>query len=366
MKIYTSLLGINVSLNSKTQPRWIYDKSALLHQADTWSTQIPWIKPFYAVKSNPLPYILNDLVQHKVNNFQIGLDVASLKETNVALMYTTLENTIYTNPHTNPHDIKEDFKFNIKVVDSLCELELLHKYNIKCPILIRINSGVTIANINLNSKFGATREEAYDIVKLANKYGYVIKGLSFHIGSGGTFSRKEAFKNAYYVNALPVLNFIELFNDEKLILNIGGGFLYDTDLNDALGWTKDLPYTMIAEPGRYFSEPSHNLLVQVIAKTSKGIFIDNGVYHELNCYHRDHWTMPRLTYCIHNGQVQNIHNYKTEIIFGPTCDSFDTLGKQLLPIDIEVGDCILLPNMGAYTNAGMVEFNGIRGASSNY
>jgi diaminopimelate decarboxylase len=40
------------------------------------------------------------------------------------------------------------------------------------------------------------------------------------------------------------------------------------------------------------------------------------------------------------------------------------LGKQLLPVDIDVGDWILLPNMGAYTNAGMVEFNGIRGASS--
>jgi ornithine decarboxylase len=370
MKIYTSLLGVNIASNidltqmNKKQIRWIYDKPALLHQVNRWSSEIPWIKPYYAVKSNPLHYVINDLVQHKVNDFHVGLDVASVKETNNALMYTSIENTIYTNPHIIPHEINEDFQFNIKVVDSLCELELLHKYNIKCPILIRMNSGVTIANINLNSRFGATKEEAYEIIKLANKYNYEIKGVSFHIGSGGTFSRKEAFKNAYYINALPVLNYIELFTDEKLILNIGGGFLYDTDLNDAVGWTKDLPYTMIAEPGRYFSEPSHDLLVQVIAKTPKGIFIDNGVYHELNCYHRDHWTMPRLSHCIHNGKVQNIYTYKSQIVFGPTCDSYDTLGKQLLPDDIEVGDWILLPNMGAYTNAGMVEFNGIRGASS--
>jgi ornithine decarboxylase len=371
MKIYTSLLGVNIvsnidltQLNSKR--RWIYDKPALLHQANTWYTQIPWIKPYYAVKSNPIPYVINDLVQHKMNDFHIGLDVASLKETNIALMYTSIENTIYTNPHTIPHEINKDLQFNIKVVDSVGELELLNKNKIKCPILIRVISGVTIANINLNSKFGATREEAYEIIKLASTYGYVIKGVSFHIGSGGTFSRKEAFKNAYYVNALPVLNMIELFTDEKLILNIGGGFLYDTDLTDALGWTKDLPYEMIAEPGRYFSEPSHDLLVQVIAKTSKGIFIDNGVYHELNCYHRDHWSMPTLVHSIHNGQLNTIHNYKTQVIFGPTCDSYDTLGKQLIPDDIEVEDWILLPNMGAYTNAGMVDFNGIRGASSNY
>ena len=44
MKIYTSFLGINIALNhlnSKTPTRWIYDKPALLHQVNTWSTQIP-------------------------------------------------------------------------------------------------------------------------------------------------------------------------------------------------------------------------------------------------------------------------------------------------------------------------------------
>ena len=127
MKIYTSLLGVNTALNHLyNKKRWIYDKPALLHQADKWATQIPWIKPYYAVKSNPLPYIINDLVQYKSNDFQIGLDVASLTETNTALMYTTIENTIYTNPHIIPHEIN-NLKFNLKVVDSLCELELLNE-----------------------------------------------------------------------------------------------------------------------------------------------------------------------------------------------------------------------------------------------
>jgi ornithine decarboxylase len=372
MKIYTTVLGVNIALNEielnknvlnknvlnqNTLNRWIYDKPALLEQANKWFTQIPWIKPYYAVKSNPLPYILDDLMNYK----NIGLDVASLKETDLALKYTNIENTIYTNSHTIPNEINN---YNIKVVDSLCELEMLYKNKIMCPLLIRMNSGVNSATINLNSKFGATRHEAYDIVNLAENYGYEIKGVSFHIGSGGTYSRKEAFQTAYYINALPVLKYIQLFNKEKLILNIGGGFLYNTDLIDALGWTQILPFKMIAEPGRYFSEPSHHLLTQVIAITSKGIFLDNGVYHELNCFHRDHWTMPKLVHCISNGKINDIYKWKSSVIFGPTCDSYDTLGTQSFPEDIEVGDWILLPNMGAYTNAGMVEFNGIKGASS--
>jgi ornithine decarboxylase len=231
-------------------------------------------------------------------------------------------------------------------------------------LLIRVNSDIYYANVNFDSKFGAYKEEVYNIINLAIKYNYTIKGVSFHIGSGGDFPRKKAFQHVSYKNAIPILNHIQMINKEKLILNVGGGLLHDTNLTEALGWTKDLPYTIIAEPGRYFSEPSHHLAIQVIAKTSKGIFLDNGIYHELNCFHRDHWTMPTLTKCMYKGGVTSIYNHKSMNVFGPTCDSYDTLGEQYFPKDINVGDWILLPNMGAYTNAGSVDFNGIKGASS--
>lgn len=362
MKIYTTSFGVNIALRNYTKfnkIKWIYDKPALIQQANKWATQLPWIKPYYAVKSNPLSHLLHDLMQYKKIN--IGLDVSSDQETTLALTHTPLVNTIYTNPHTFP---RTNCPFHIKVIDSICELELLHANNIKCPLLIRVNSDIQYANVNFDSKFGAYREEVYDIINLAIKYNYTIKGVSFHIGSGGNFSRKVAFQQVSYKNAIPLLKYIQLFNKEKLILNVGGGLLHDTNLTDALGWTKKLPYTIIAEPGRYFSEPSHHLAIQVIAKTSKGIFLDNGVYHELNCFHRDHWNMPTLNKRIYKEEVSPIYNYKSMNVFGPTCDSYDTLGEQYLPKDISVGDWIVLPNMGAYTNAGSVDFNGIRGASS--
>jgi ornithine decarboxylase len=370
MKIYTtSGLGINVATkyykHFNTKTRWVYDKKALLNQVDKWKSQIPWIKPYYAVKSNPLPYILKDLTSYA--SFNVGLDVASIQETISALDFTTLENTIYTNPHTIPHELEELKKtnsFNLKVVDSLCELELLNANNVKCPILIRMNSCVNTAAINFNSKFGASVEEAYDIIKFAKEYKYSVKGISFHIGSGGEYSRKESYLHAYFY-AKPILNQIQAtFYEEKPILNFGGGLLHDTDLKEALGWTESLPYQMIAEPGRYFSEPSHHMAMQVIAITPRGIFLDNGVYHELNCFHRDHWTMPKLTHFVDNGEVNKIEEYKLSTVFGPTCDSYDTIGEYDAPVNIKMGDWILLSNMGAYTNAGMIEFNGIKGASS--
>jgi len=58
-----------------------------------------------------------------------------------------------------------------------------------------------------------------------------------------------------------------------------------------------------------------------------------------------------------------VAEYRKVKVFGPTCDSYDTIGEQELPININVGDKFLLPNMGAYTSAGTVNFNGILGAA---
>ena len=382
--------------------RWLFDHNALINQITRWNEVLPWIKPYYAIKSNPSPKMLETLTTHNV-----GLDAASINETEIALNYATPQNIIYTNPHTTPHE-KDTMKnyltesVDIKVVDSMCELKKLLEYNIKPKkVLVRINSNIQLANVRFDSKFGATMEEAFEIVEYGLLHNMPMNGVSFLIGSGGNFSREDAYKKVI-TSALPLLEYIKKSlcnssNEKELpILDIGGGLLFDTNIKNALMWTKDLPFIMISELGRYFSEPSYHLLIQVTAKTKRGIFIDNGVYHELNVFHRDHWKFPSLTHYYEDGNIYPIENLienmnnnsgcdgnsnrsdgsdgsdgrvdynSTEkiTIFGPTCDSYDTLNECILPKKIEVGDWFFLDNMGAYTSAGKVDFNGIYSASS--
>lgn len=416
MKIYFPKSAIPAFLNyinndrvyQFTSPtRWLFDHNALINQITKWNEELYWIKPYYAIKSNPSAEMLDTLTMNNV-----GVDVASIKETEIALKYTSPENIIYTNPHTTPHEksIMKDYlttSVDIKVVDSMCELKKLIEYNIKPKkVLVRINSNIQLANVKFDSKFGATMEDAFEIVDYGLLHNMPIKGVSFHIGSGGNFSRENAYKKVIS-SALPLLEYIKksLRNDngddgssenELPILDIGGGLLYDTNIKKALMWTKDLPFIMISELGRYFSEPSYHLLTQVTAKTKRGIFIDNGIYHELNVFHRDHWKFPMLTHYYENGKIYPISNFienmnsdydsnsdgsdgsndsnnddrvdsnSTEKIqvFGPSCDSYDTLNECILPKNIEVGDWFFLNNMGAYTSAGKVDFNGIYSASS--
>jgi len=47
------------------------------------------------------------------------------------------------------------------------------------------------------------------------------------------------------------------------------------------------------------------------------------------------------------------------ILAGPTCDSFDTISlSQELP-ELDVGNVIYVPNIGAYSCASAIFFNGI-------
>jgi ornithine decarboxylase len=249
-------------------------------------------------------------------------------------------------------------------------MKKLVEYKIKVPILVRLNSNITSANIVFDSKFGAKIDDAFKIVAFAEKNDFIVKGVSFHIGSGGEFSRNTAYKMAI-TNSLPVLEYLKstphfLENKTNPILDIGGGMLHDTDLEEALGWTKDLPYTMISELGRYFSEPAFHMAVQIVGKTERGVYLDNGVYHELNGYHRDHWHFPEITH-VYDTDLETISNLEYKIkskVFGPTCDSYDVIPDCELPLMAEVGDWIFMSNMGAYTSAGKVDFNGIKGASS--
>lgn len=340
----------------KSSGRWIYDAANVEKQMDEWFRQLPWIKPYYALKSNPSPELIQTLKKNR-----IGIDAASVQELRFAKQYS--RDIIYTNPHTILHEKEELAELlsycTWKVVDTLFEL----KQHSGIEVLIRLNSCHYDADVPFDTKFGCTRAEAYEMIDYAKQNHLVVRGVSFHIGSGGQHNRREAYCKAY-AYAKPVLDFLYTTFIFPPILDIGGGLLPDSPLTETLGWTQYIPYDVIAEPGRYFSSPAYHMLCQITATSSRGVFLDNGVYHELNVVHRDHWSMPVFThyYDHETDQIEVVSHPVETTLFGPTCDSYDTLVAQSFPV-VEAGDWIFLENMGAYTSVGNCNFNGIFGAS---
>uniref|UniRef100_A0A6C0JUQ7 Orn/DAP/Arg decarboxylase 2 N-terminal domain-containing protein n=1 Tax=viral metagenome TaxID=1070528 RepID=A0A6C0JUQ7_9ZZZZ len=337
----TGSVYIQNHLQNILYKKWWFDKTNVSSQLERWKSCIPWIQPYYALKSNPSPELIEALTTD--DTFPVGLDVASISEYNIACKYSNL--ILYTNPHMHIKDT--DVRCNtLTVIDDISVLERIHCTS----ILIRMNSCVETSNCKFDGKFGCTQEEAYNIIDKAKYKNIKVIGISFHIGSGGTHNRKEAYLKAY-TYAEPILHYLKSIYNETPILDIGGGLLSNSDLTDILEWTKPLPYKIIAEPGRYFSEPSFHLVTSVISRTNRGIFLDNGVYHELNVFHRDHWKFPLLVYCYdtETNEMNTVTEYEDIQLFGPTCDSYDTIGICKVPRDLHPNDLIFLEHMGAYT-----------------
>lgn len=353
--MFTSLAGVMRLRQAAKSPNKFIPRPECVHEcAKNWWKTIPHIYPFYAMKSNPHPWVVKLLVRNG-----IGLDVASHSELSFALKNT--DKIIYTNPYSRQQDL-DLLKANpeiTKVVDSDCELKRIHVNGLRNPLLIRIKTDDQNAACRFSVKFGRTKEEAFDLARRAMDLGFSIKGISFHIGSGGTYDRRGAYLKAIADSK----ELLDQIGGGGKVIDIGGGLVPSTDLKDALGWTENLSkeYELWAEPGRYFSEQSHDLVTEVIGIRPGNAHVDIGVYHELNVMHRDHWEWPRITHYLEGGEIHEVESREPTQLWGPTCDGLDNLGMEEMP-ELLPGDKIFLPAMGAYTVGTAVAFNGVPAA----
>lgn len=333
-------------------------------QCEQWLKALPRVEPFYAVKSNPDPYILQCLAIRNVN-----FDCASIREVNDVknLMYpydSPGPNIIYAHPLKSDKDIKIINRMNIEktVVDSLEECEKLERLGWKGSAFLRVAVGDSGSKMPFSIKFGATKMEVATIAKGSN---IPISGVSFHVGSG--CEDPEQYTEAIDYAATYVFDVLRMYGHNPKVIDIGGGFSAEATefqetaevINKAL---EKVPRNrkIIAEPGRYFAQPSHDLFVKVIAKkpSSNGwrYVIDESLYGYFSCIAFDQ--QKPAWFRIPRSDDTMEKRVQTEgILFGRTCDSLDVIAKGQMET-LEVGDWLYFPLMGAYTSVTASEFNG--------
>uniref|UniRef100_A0A453LHU3 ornithine decarboxylase n=1 Tax=Aegilops tauschii subsp. strangulata TaxID=200361 RepID=A0A453LHU3_AEGTS len=113
-----------------------------------------------------------------------------------------------------------------------------------------------------------------------------------------------------------------------------------------------------ARPGRYFAETAFTMAARVIGKRTRGevreYWIDDGLYGTLSCIPMDHYVpQPRPLAVPRAGEKTY-----TSTVFGPTCDSLDTVVTGYQLPEMSVGDWLVFDDMGAYTTASGSNFNG--------
>jgi len=359
--------------NQSERAFYIIDLGALTNSYATWTRLLPEVQPYYAMKCNPNPVILEALASLGAN-----FDCASENE-----MKTIIEITkdpsriIFANPCKMSSQIRYARANDVDLMTFDCEEELykIKLYHPYAKLVLRLAVDDSKSKCKFNKKFGCKLGQVEELLTIAKTLKLDVTGFSFHVGSG--CSSADNFYEAIHDcrRATDIANRLQIKID---IIDIGGGFPgIDREvkfediakrINDAMieFFGKELEHQtiqFIAEPGRYFAEKTHTLVLNVIGKKveiddngARTIiyYLNDGIYGSFGCIYFDH-NMP--TVLPFNERNDKVHKSR---LFGPTCDSIDLIADEIMLPELAIGEWVYVEDFGAYTVASSSNFNGFK------
>ena len=254
------------------------------------------------------------------------------------------------------------------MIDSCEEVEKLDAASYTGGALVRIKVDDTGSKMPFGAKFGADVDTVSKIAEYAKKKNIGLRGISFHVGSES--GNPDAHKMAIELAGEQCKKLLSA-GHMATIIDIGGGFVANKDLfgtqaagiRSAVFMKRKAGLRFIAEPGRFFATEAQDLFVQVIGKkpTATGsangwrYTLDESLYGQFTNILFDHQT-PRW---VRIPQKEGAVGKKgSGILFGRTCDSLDVIARSDDMEELEIGDWLWFPHMGAYTTVTASEFNG--------
>jgi len=261
----------------------------------------------------------------------------------------------------------------------------LHKVKAVFPdaeLVLRIWVDDKEAQCQLSNKYGAKVDEAIHLLKLAKRLGLDVIGVSFHAGSG---AKSHSFKAAL-ADAHKVFTEGRRLDFDMRLLDIGGGFPATEEEGKDCASLAEIAaivspilerdfqgVSLIAEPGRFFCAEAQTLATQIIGKRlreeRREYTVNEGLYQSFNCMLYDHSILlseEEEKKEEHDDEKKQAHediklpqrSKHPSLLFGQTCDGLDMISKDIALPELRVGDWLVVPNMGAYTNGASSKFNG--------
>ncbi|CAL1284253.1 unnamed protein product [Larinioides sclopetarius] len=351
----------------------IFDIDDVIKKVNYWKEKMPRINPFYAMKCNSDPMLLQTLAA-----LNVGFDCASKMEIETIInLGVPADRIVYANTCKGFSHIRRaaELKVELMTFDSEHELLKIKQLSPTAKLLLRLKIIGKSSKISMNCKFGCDDTEVPRLLEATLQHNLSVIGVSFHVGS-------DIHDPDDFVTAIKtcrrVFDIAEKKGIRMYMLDIGGGFTgvistrncarksnFD-EISEAVNQSIDehfQPYTafkIIAEPGRYFATTAFTLCSKIIGKRQRTVdneedtmyIINEGVYghfvftvfHHFKPAVKDMWP--------------NLKDKKRSSIWGQSCDPADLIVKKCMLPELKVGDWIVFEEMGAYTSACATNFNG--------
>lgn len=347
-------------------PLLVLDPERVRRQYRRLRNALPFVRFHYAVKA-----LSHDTVIAALAAAGCAFDIATGEELALVQRHgVTAERIIHTHPIKKAAEIAEAIDAGVCtfVVDNEVELDKFADAPAGVRVLLRLSYPSPHAKSDLSSKFGVGPFEAERLVRRALDRGIHLAGFSFHVGS--QLDDPDRFARAIGDTIALIDDLERRLRVRFSVLDIGGGFpvAYDApvaSIDEVAARIRPVlephadRFDIIAEPGRILVGECMTLITSVvgIAERADGrwYYLDDGLYGSYsNVLTEDVHPMVFTQRELH-GEGPS-HRWAT--LAGPTCDSTDVIAREQLLPDLEVGDLLVSPAMGAYTTVTATRFNG--------
>ena len=344
-------------------PLMVIDKSRLIEEYKTFRRLMPRVRLFYAMKANLHPDVVKTFAQ-----LGGSFDCASEAELRLALSQGAKPGqVIFANTVKRPEALEyaRKNKIDLMTFDNEPELYKIAEHAPGSRVLARLKVSNLGSIVELSLKFGADEDQIVPMLLKARTLGLKPEGISFHVGSQCT--NIENYLRAFEQTA-RIIDEAQKRGLNIRMIDIGGGFpirhfrddkieieTFATKLRKEMDRLFDKSIDIIAEPGRALVGPAGMLICRVVGRSIRNnknyYYLDDGVYGDFSGIVFDH---AKYEF----GTMVKTQRYSS-ILAGPTCDSFDTISlAEDLP-ELDVGSVIYVKNIGAYSCASALTFNGI-------
>ncbi|OCT77066.1 hypothetical protein XELAEV_18032261mg [Xenopus laevis] len=344
---------------------FVADLGKIVKKHFKWKNIMGHIKPFYTVRCNSSPAVLEILAA-------LGMGFACANKNEMSLVYDlgiSMENVVYTNPCKQASQIKHAAKIgvNLMTCESETELKKIVRNHLNAKLLLHIATEGISGEEEMNMTFGTTLKNCRHLLDCAKELSVEVVGVKFHVSSSSNNPQT-------YIHALSdarcVFDMAKELGFKMNILDIGGISENEAQLEEvyqAVSPLLDVYFPegsgtrIIAEPGSFYVSSAFTLAVNVIAKEV------TEQHQHLSSAGKPNSNKPAFIYCMKEGvygsfarklseklnTAPEVHKkYKdneplfASSLLGPSYDELDVIVEHCLLPELEVGDWIVFDNMG--------------------
>jgi len=374
-------------------PLYAIDRETLIDRAqrfrDAFSSCIPDLRVYYALKSNSHPLIANSLIAEG-----IGLDVSSGLELKAAIDYGAKE-IVFSGPGKLREELELAAAYPDRVtvlLDSFGELNRLEQVAERTQTTLRAGVRLTTEDSGIWRKFGIPLSRLAEFFDRAEQCRQIdLSGLQFHL-SWNLNPESQVLFIARLGAELRQLD--PKYRRRIKFVDIGGGFWPEVGewlqpaatprgmIQAALGddttggglehykhaacsidefaqhistalknrLPEDMHYTVCLEPGRWLCHSAMHILLTVVDVKSDEVVITDGGTNAVGWerFETDFFPVINLTRPGH-------HEHEC-LVAGSLCTPHDLWGYSYSGDRIREGDILLIPDQGAYTYSLRQEF----------